>query len=91
MSAHETQHPRKIIQCFVVWGSGDSNGRVSIQFTDHLIKLRGNEANIIGRGLIVHADPDDCGKGHVPESKTTGNSGSRIACALIGYASKCNK
>lgn len=67
----------------------DSNGRVSIEFTDHLIKLRGNDANIIGRGLIVHAGPDDCGKGHVPESKTTGNSGSRIACAIIGYASTC--
>jgi Cu-Zn family superoxide dismutase len=62
----------------------DSEGKVIIQFTDHMIKLRGQEANIIGRGLIIHADPDDCGKGSFPDSKTTGHSGKRIACAIIG-------
>jgi Cu-Zn family superoxide dismutase len=67
----------------------DSLGNVSMEFTDHLIKLRGSEANIIGRGLIIHADQDDCGKGTNQTSKTTGNSGDRIACAIIGYASKC--
>lgn len=65
----------------------DDDGKVSIQFTDHLIKLRGDEANIIGRGLIIHADPDDCGKGSYTDSKTTGHAGKRIACAIIGYAS----
>ena len=65
----------------------DEEGKVTIQFTDHMIKLRGGEANIIGRGLIVHADPDDCGKGSFPDSKTTGHSGKRIACAIVGYAS----
>jgi len=65
----------------------DEEGKVSIQFTDHMIKLRGSEANIIGRGLIIHADPDDCGKGSFPDSKTTGHSGKRIACAIVGYAS----
>lgn len=70
--------------------SANSNGQVQIQFIDNLIKLRGNEANIIGRGLIIHADPDDCGKTTHDLSKTTGNSGKRIACAIIGYASKCN-
>lgn len=66
----------------------DSEGKVSIEFSDHMIKLRGDEANVIGRGLIVHADPDDCGKGSFPDSKTTGHSGKRIGCAIIGY-SKC--
>lgn len=66
----------------------DSNGVVQMEFTDSIIKLRGDVANIIGRGLIIHADPDDCGKGNHPTSKTTGNSGKRIGCAIIGYATK---
>jgi len=65
----------------------DSNGVVSYTFSDDMIKLRGSKANIIGRGLIIHADPDDCGLTEHPLSKTTGNSGKRIACALIGF---CN-
>ena len=67
----------------------DSVGSVTMVFSDNQIKLRGNVANIIGRGLIIHADPDDCGKGNHPTSKTTGNSGKRIAGAIIGYASVC--
>ena len=53
---------------------------------DNMIKLRGTKSNIIGRGLIIHADEDDCGKGDFPDSLTTGHSGKRIACAVIGYA-----
>ena len=71
--------------------TSNSFGIIKIIFTDHLIKLRGDESNIIGRGLIIHNDPDDCGKTTHELSKTTGNSGKRIACAIIGYASKCNK
>ena len=67
--------------------NADSTGNIQIQFIDHLIKLRGLETNIIGRGLIVHADPDDCGKTSHEFSKTTGNSGKRIGCAIIGYSS----
>ena len=51
-----------------------------------MIKLRGIKCNIIGRGLIIHEDEDDCGTTEHPLSKTTGNSGKRIACAVIGYA-----
>jgi Cu-Zn family superoxide dismutase len=53
---------------------------------DDVIKLRGTKTNIIGRGLIIHEDPDDCGKGGNDESLITGNAGKRIACAVIGYA-----
>ncbi len=67
----------------------DEFGKVQIEFTDSQIKLRGLESNIIGRGLIIHADPDDCGKGTHSTSKTTGNSGDRIACTVIGYARAC--
>ena len=37
-----------------------------------------------GRSLIVHEDEDDLGKGSYEDSKTTGHSGKRIACAVIG-------
>ena len=52
---------------------------------DSKIKLRGTTCNIIGRGLIIHADEDDCGKGDFSDSLTTGHAGKRIACAVIGY------
>ena len=47
--------------------------------------LRGVKVEeLYGRSLIVHADPDDLGKGTHEDSKTTGHSGARIACAIIG-------
>jgi Cu-Zn family superoxide dismutase len=68
----------------------DADGSVNLEFIDELIKLSGNDANIIGRGLIIHGDKDDCGKTDHKFSKTTGNSGNRIACSIIGYGSICN-
>ncbi len=39
--------------------------------------------SVIGRSFMVHADPDDLGKGGIDLSKTTGNAGARIACGEI--------
>lgn len=64
----------------------NSKGQAKYTFFDNVIKLRGNKCNIIGRGLIIHADPDDCGNGNNSDSLKTGNSGKRIACAVIGYS-----
>jgi len=64
----------------------DEKGNVEYQFTDSVIKLRGNKANIIGRGLIIHVDPDDLGQGLNKASLINGNAGKRIGCAIIGYA-----
>jgi Cu-Zn family superoxide dismutase len=64
----------------------NSKGEAKYTFYDNMIKLRGHTTNIIGRGLIIHEDTDDCGQGSNAESLKTGNAGKRIACAVIGYA-----
>jgi len=56
-----------------------------------LYELKGVDINdLYGRSVIVHADPDDLGKGNHEDSKTTGHSGSRIACSIIGRISAPN-
>jgi Cu-Zn family superoxide dismutase len=42
--------------------------------------------DLLGRSFVVHEDEDDLGKGGFSDSKITGHSGARIACALIGRA-----
>lgn len=64
----------------------DKNGVAKYKMVDDVIKLRGSKANIIGRGLIIHADEDDCGKGGNDKSLMNGNSGKRLACTIIGYS-----
>jgi Cu-Zn family superoxide dismutase len=66
---------------------GDKNGKCQMTFSDNVIKLRGTKANIVGRGLIIHADEDDCGLGGDKASLVTGNAGKRIACAVVGRRS----
>lgn len=66
----------------------NSKGESKYTFYDSMIKLRGTKSNIIGRGLIIHEDEDDCGMGSNQESLKTGNAGKRIACAVIGYSKK---
>lgn len=41
-------------------------------------------SDLWGRSVIIHADEDDLGLGGYPDSATTGHSGKRIACAVIG-------
>lgn len=56
-------------------------------FRDDLIKLFSPlSSSVIGRSVVVHADPDNCGKDRNidKESATTGRAGKRIACAVIG-------
>lgn len=69
----------------------DLFGNSKYMMSDNMIKLSGDNSNIIGRMLIIHQDPDDCGQGIGElreESLKTGNAGKRIACAIIGYAKK---
>lgn len=57
----------------------------NMKIRDNQIKLRGNKFNIIGRSLVIHDKEDDLGQGGNEESLKTGNAGSRIGCAVIGY------
>ena len=65
----------------------DSCGVARIDMTDSLVTLVGPES-VVGRSLVVHADPDDLGRGHNYASKQTGNVGARMACGVIGIVRK---
>lgn len=45
---------------------------------------------LYGRSVIVHEDEDDYGKGAHEDSQTTGHSGARIACGIIGRLQGCS-
>jgi len=55
----------------------DANGVAKLKFETTSITVDSGVTNIIGRGLIVHRDPDDY------KTQPTGNSGPRLACAVI--------
>lgn len=58
----------------------------------YIYTLRGiSVKDLWGRSIIVHADEDDLGKGPHEDSKTTGHSGARIACAIFGRGSSCSE
>lgn len=63
--------------------TADKDGNVNQIIIDDQISLIG-KYSIVGRTIVVHADIDDLGKGNSPLSLTTGNSGDRIACGVIG-------
>jgi superoxide dismutase, Cu-Zn family len=63
--------------------NSDEEGRASFELIDSKISLYGCNS-IIGRSLVVHKDEDDLGRGNFEDSKTTGHSGARIACGVIG-------
>jgi len=66
-------------------------GNVSSQQIRYRYLLAGaNVSQLWGRSLIVHADEDDLGLGGHDDSKTTGHSGARIACAVIGRVQPCS-
>jgi Cu-Zn family superoxide dismutase len=76
-------------------GSGERHtgdlGNISKQGHTYSYKLACvTMSELLGRTLIVHADPDDLGKGGEEDSLTTGHAGKRIACAIIGRAKDCD-
>ena len=55
----------------------DKGGRAKLDATVDAISIGQGAGNIVGRGLIIHADPDDY------KTQPTGNAGARIACGVI--------
>ena len=53
------------------------DGRAKIDVELDVITIAPGPASIVGRGLIIHADPDDF------KTQPTGNAGARIACGVI--------
>jgi Cu-Zn family superoxide dismutase len=56
---------------------GDAQGRADVKFRLTGVSIGSGAADIVGKGLIVHAMPDDY------RTQPTGNAGARIACAVI--------
>ena len=56
-----------------------SDGTATIDYTDAGLGFQGAKS-ILGRGVIVHANPDDF------KTQPTGNAGGRLACGVIGVA-----
>lgn len=57
----------------------DANGVAHYDRVDKEVELNGAHS-IVGRAVIVHADPDDL------KSQPTGNAGARLACGVVGIA-----
>ena len=55
----------------------DAGGRVDVHLRVGGLAIGSGATDIVGRGLIVHAQPDDF------KTQPTGNSGARIACGVI--------
>jgi Cu-Zn family superoxide dismutase len=55
----------------------DANGNAALVVELDVITVGSGETDIVGRGLIVHKDPDDY------RTQPTGNSGARVACGVI--------
>ena len=55
----------------------DASGRVRGSFEIGGVTVGGGPADIIGKAVVVHRDPDDY------KSQPAGNSGPRIACGVI--------
>ena len=55
----------------------DAYGNASASFEVTGISVGSGSADVVGKGLIVHRDPDDY------KSQPAGNAGPRLACAVI--------
>ena len=55
----------------------DGSGNAKATFTLPNVTVADGMRSVVGRGLIVHKDPDDY------KTQPTGNAGARLACAVV--------
>jgi Cu-Zn family superoxide dismutase len=55
----------------------DAGGNAKASFSLDGVTVAPGPKSVVGRGLIVHKDPDDF------KTQPTGNAGARVACAVI--------
>jgi Cu-Zn family superoxide dismutase len=70
--AHSEHHAGDLVSL-----KADASGVATFSYTSTAITVGEGATDVIGRGLIVHRDPDDF------KTQPTGNSGPRVACAVI--------
>jgi Cu-Zn family superoxide dismutase len=62
----------------------DAAGKAHLELVLEGVALEGSHAPLLGRGVIVHAKPDDFGQ-------PVGNAGARIGCGIIGVSKPAAK
>ena len=58
----------------------DASGTAKLDYLDHSMSLSNDDRSVIGRSVVVHAKEDDL------KSQPAGDSGTRVACGVIGRA-----
>jgi superoxide dismutase, Cu-Zn family len=61
----------------------DDSGKLHYELVIAGVTIDGDQAPILGRGLIIHANPDDF-------TQPVGNAGGRVGCGVIGVAKPQN-
>jgi Cu-Zn family superoxide dismutase len=57
----------------------DGSGAAAVDYVDSRLSFEG-PSSVLGRGVIVHANPDDF------KTQPTGNAGGRVSCGVVGVA-----